>query len=45
MPAKQTENTALATQPAAANLERVLIGGDLSKLSESDRVLYYNSLC
>lgn len=31
--------------PDAQAIERVLIGGDLSKLSEAQRVGYYNSVC
>jgi hypothetical protein len=39
---------AKATQlptPSAANIERVLIGGDLGKLTEQERLSYYTSLC
>src|SRR6516165_3544579 len=31
--------------PSGEQLERVLIGGDLSKLSPEDRVLYYKRVC
>lgn len=38
--------TALATQPNAAEMmERVVIGGDLSKLSSTERLNYYRSVC
>ena len=30
---------------AAAVLEQVIIKGDLAKLSEADRVAYYNAVC
>ncbi len=33
------------TQPTAPSLERVLIGGDLSKLTEAERLNYYNAIC
>ena len=35
----------LSAQDSAAQLENVLINGDLSKLAPSDRVLYYKSVC
>src|SRR5260221_5915342 len=34
-----------AQQLAAASLEQVLIGGDLSKLNAADRVMYYKAVC
>jgi hypothetical protein len=34
-----------AQQLGAASLEQVLIGGDLSKLSAADRVMYYKAVC
>lgn len=34
-----------AEQSGYALMERVLLVGDLSKLSEKDRVMYYNSVC
>jgi hypothetical protein len=37
--------TAMTTQPTAASVERVLIGGDLSKLSEAERLGYYKTVC
>ena len=37
---------ALATQgPLTANIEQVLIGGDLGKLTPAERLSYYKSLC
>mgnify|MGYP001601221020 FL=1 len=35
----------LTTQQGSALLEQVLIGGDLSKLSAQDRVMYYKQVC
>lgn len=32
-------------QPDAAAIEKVLVGGDLSKLTESQRLAYYNNVC
>lgn len=37
--------TALVTTPDAAQIEQVLVKGDLSGLTESARVSYYNALC
>lgn len=36
---------AIATQEGAVMLERVVLGGDLSKLSSQERMLYYRELC
>jgi hypothetical protein len=39
-------STAIATAaPAAADIERVLIDGDLSRLTEPQRLAYYNQVC
>lgn len=41
-------NTAVATLPAADNsaiMERVLLAGDLSKLTPADRLFYYQKVC
>lgn len=38
-------STDLTTQTGFSKIEQVLIGGDLSKLSESDRVMYYKNVC
>lgn len=38
-------NTDLATQDSASMLERVVVGGDLSRLSSSDRLMYYRQVC
>jgi hypothetical protein len=39
-------DTALAlTDTAAAVLEQVIIKGDLARLSEADRIVYYNAVC
>lgn len=35
----------MTVQPTAASVERVLIGGDLSKLSEAERLGYYKTVC
>ena len=35
----------LAVQEATALLERVVVGGDLSKLTSADRILYYREVC
>lgn len=40
-----TTETALAPATSSSLLERVVIGGDLSKLSAQDRLLYYRELC
>jgi hypothetical protein len=42
-----TMTTALALKPASlgAQIERVLISGDLSKLNADERVSYYNAVC
>jgi hypothetical protein len=41
-----TNNTELATtEPTAAALERVLIKGDIGKLSDEQRVYYYRAVC
>src|SRR3990167_3889414 len=37
--------TALQVKPDSAAIERVLIGGDLSRLTEDQRLSYYNQLC
>lgn len=39
-------STSLAVpQPTGVEIEKVLVGGDLSKLSPDQRVLYYNNVC
>ena len=40
-----TTTLASIAQPDAQAIERVLIGGDLSKLTEPQRLAYYNSVC
>lgn len=41
-----TNNTEIATtEPTAAALERVLIKGDIGKLSDEQRVFYYRAVC
>lgn len=35
----------VAGEDAGAALERVIIGGDLSKLSSQERITYYNAVC
>ena len=41
-----TNNTEIATtEPTAAALERVLIKGDIGKLSDEQRVYYYRAVC
>lgn len=37
--------TALARPELSAQIEQVLIGGDLSRLSPAERVSYYNNVC
>ena len=37
--------TALATLPDAATIEKVLIGGDLAKLTDTQRLAYYHAVC
>lgn len=41
----QTMTDNLPAKLEAASLEQVLIGGDLSKLTPSDRVMYYKAVC
>jgi hypothetical protein len=36
---------ALATQPDAAIIEKVLIGGDLAQLTDTQRLSYYHAVC
>ncbi len=38
-------STALVTQPELGAIESTLIRGDLSKLSEAERLSYYNAVC
>ena len=38
-------STDLATSDSAAMLERVVVGGDLSRLAPAERMMYYKQVC